>query len=123
MSKEEVLNFIKSLQGAYCDTPWEGDFYSTVLKHADGKWFGVVLKASPKYLKTYGVPEDNNEVLNLKCPPDLQAFLCFNFNGKILPAYHMNKKHWISVVLHSGVPQEEIEKLITLSYDLTKGKK
>ena len=38
----------------------------------------------------------------------------------ILPAYHMNKEHWITIVLDSPFPEEEIYNLINLSYDLTK---
>jgi len=39
---------------------------------------------------------------------------------EILPAYHMNKKHWITIALDSPFPKEEIYDLISLSYDLTK---
>lgn len=119
MTKNDILDFIKELPSAYADTPWEGDFYSTVLKHGGGKWFGVILKASPNYLKGYGLPAQNNEVLNLKCPPDLREFLCEKHKGEILPAYHMNKTHWISVLLSSSVPDEDIKQLIRLSYDIT----
>ena len=35
------------------------------------------------------------------------------------PAYHMNKDKWISVLLDGAVPQEEIFRLIDLSYQLT----
>ena len=120
MTKNGILEFIKELDGAYADTPWEGDFYSTVLKHAGGKWFGVILKASHNYLKSYGLPLEMCEVLNLKCPPDLREFLCEKYTLKILPAYHMNKTHWISVLLSSDVPDEDIKELIRLSYDMTK---
>jgi len=119
MTKNEILEFIKELPAAYSDTPWEGDFYSTVLKHGGGKWFGVLLKASPNYLKSYGVPLEKDEVLNLKCPPDLREFLCEKYRGEVLPAYHMNKTHWISIVLLSKVPEEDIKQLIKLSYDIT----
>lgn len=120
MTKNGILKFIGDLPSTRADTPWEGDFYSTVLKHSGGKWFGVILKASPNYLKSYGVPLENNEVLNLKCPPDLSEFLREKYRGKILPAYHMNKTHWISVVLSSDVPDEDIFELIRLSYGITK---
>ena len=120
MTKNDILKFIEELPSTYADTPWEGDFYSTVLKHGGGKWFGVILKASPNYLKGYGLPVEKNEVLNLKCPPDLREFLCEKFKGGVLPAYHMNKTHWISVVLSAGVPDEDVKQLIRISYDLTK---
>ena len=123
MTKNEILEFIKELPSAAAVTPWEGDFYSTVLKHGDGKWFGVVLKASPNFLERYGVPLEKCVVLNLKCPSDLREFLCEKHKGVILPAYHMNKTHWISIVLSSGVPDEDVKLLMRLSYDITDGTK
>ena len=36
-----------------------------------------------------------------------------------LPAYHMNRENWVSVLLDGTVPEEEIKRLIELSYELT----
>lgn len=120
-TREEILKYIKELDGAYFDKPFEGDFDTTILRKRGGKWFGAMIKAPESYFLRYGasVPRDR-DVLCLKCPPDLQPFLCENFKGDVMPAYHFNKIHWISVVLSSGVPTEEIKKLLRLSYDITK---
>ena len=40
----------------------------------------------------------------------------------ILPAYQMNKEHWISVLLDGTVEKEKICDLIDISYDLTRSK-
>ena len=119
ISKEDVLNYIKTLDGAYFDMPF--DFETYILRKSGGKWFGIIIPAPESYFNRYGapVPQDKN-VLCLKCPPDLQMFLRSQYEGRIMPAYHMNKTHWISVVLSSDVPREEVEKLISLSYDITK---
>ncbi|MDO6593627.1 MmcQ/YjbR family DNA-binding protein [Neptuniibacter sp. 1_MG-2023] len=55
--------------------------------------------------------------LNLKCDPD-EAFMLRDIFPEILPAYHMSKKHWISVVLKPTMPEKEIERLIDRSYAL-----
>lgn len=65
---------------------------------------------------------DGNEevdILNLKCPPELSGTLR---NGRnILPAYHMDKEHWITLILKRIDPNaEEIYNLIEQSYNLTK---
>ena len=57
------------------------------------------------------------DVLNVKCDPLLTGAL--RREPGILPAYHMNKDKWISVLLDGAVPQEEIFRLIDLSYQLT----
>ncbi len=36
-----------------------------------------------------------------------------------LPAYHMNKEHWITILLDGSVEREKIKQLIDLSYELT----
>lgn len=57
------------------------------------------------------------EIINLKCDPGLVGSL----RGKpgFHPAYHMNKEKWITVRLDGSVPEEEIKKLVDLSYQLT----
>ena len=43
MTKNEILEFIKELPSAAAVTPWEGDFYSTVLKHGLCHWVKIQL--------------------------------------------------------------------------------
>ena len=57
------------------------------------------------------------DVINVKCSTDDIGFLR-DIPG-ILPAYHMNKSNWISVVLDGTVPQKNIKQLIKASFDLT----
>ena len=40
-----------------------------------------------------------------------------------LPAYHLNKEHWNSVILDGSIPEKEIGRMIEESYDLVRGKK
>ena len=62
--------------------------------------------------------EGSAEILDLKCDTVLNSLL--RGQQGILPAYHMNKEHWITIVLDSSFPKEEIYNLINSSYDLTK---
>ena len=55
--------------------------------------------------------------LNLKCEPD-EAIMLRDVFAEVLPAYHMSKTHWISVVLVDSMPDKEIERLIDRSYSL-----
>src|SRR3954453_6879285 len=54
---------------------------------------------------------------NLKCDPDLALELRDRFE-QVRPGYHMNKKHWNTVELDSGVPDAELRKMIDHSYEL-----
>lgn len=121
IAREEILEYSDSLDNAYYDFPFEGDFHTAVLRHGQSKkWFGVLLRAPESYFKRYNVktPEDR-EVLCLKCPPDLQDFLKIRYEGRVLPAYHMNKTHWISVILDSDIEREDVFKLILTSFEIT----
>ncbi len=55
--------------------------------------------------------------INLKCDPDLSMHLREVYKA-IQPGYHMNKKHWNTVILDSSIPHGEIFTMIDESYDL-----
>jgi predicted DNA-binding protein (MmcQ/YjbR family) len=54
---------------------------------------------------------------NLKCDPDLALELRDRYE-QVRPGYHMNKKHWNTIDIESGIPDAEIRKMIDHSYDL-----
>jgi predicted DNA-binding protein (MmcQ/YjbR family) len=54
---------------------------------------------------------------NLKCDPDLALELRDRYE-QVEPGYHMNKKHWNTVVLDGVIPDQEIRKMIDHSYEL-----
>jgi predicted DNA-binding protein (MmcQ/YjbR family) len=55
--------------------------------------------------------------VNLKCDPDLALELRDRYE-QVRPGYHMNKKHWNTVVLDGVIAEREIKKMIDHSYDL-----
>jgi predicted DNA-binding protein (MmcQ/YjbR family) len=54
---------------------------------------------------------------NLKCDPDLALELRDRYE-QVRPGYHMNKKHWNTVEIDSGIPDAELRKMIDHSYEL-----
>ena len=58
--------------------------------------------------------------INLKCAPQWIEFWRKAYSG-VRPGYHLNKKHWNTVVLDGSVPDEDIKRMIGESYDLTRG--
>ena len=55
--------------------------------------------------------------VNLKCDPDLALELRDRYE-KVRPGYHMNKKHWNTVEIDGGIPDEETRKMIDRLYEL-----
>lgn len=120
ITKKQILDYCSETPGAVYDKPFSDDFDTTVLRHKDTKkWYGILLKAPGSKVGVEGCGEV--DVLNLKCDPTLSFGLKAEYRG-IVPAYHMNKYHWISVVLDSDVPFSVLKELIDLSFLLTKSK-
>jgi predicted DNA-binding protein (MmcQ/YjbR family) len=64
---------------------------------------------------------DGNLSINLKCDPGLAIELRERYSS-VTPGYHMNKKHWNTVILDGTVPDKEVFSWIDNSYDLIAGK-
>ena len=119
MTRQELFTWIRQQYGTEPEYPWHD--WNAVLRHNDNnKWYGVVLEVSADKL---GLSEAGIiDVLNVKCDPQWRDFWRSTF-ASVVPAYHMNKTHWNSIILDGTVPKEDIKRMIGESYDLTKGKK
>ena len=108
-----IINYIYK---TYHDKPnfeWD-DNTSAVFKNNKGKWYALIMNISFNKLKE----ESNNnvDIINIKLEPDEITSL-IKEDGYYL-AYHMNKTHWITIVLNDTIKDEIIEKLISKSYKL-----
>jgi len=66
------------------------------------------------------VPHGEPPRVSLKCDPDW-AELLRNAYAAVQPGYHLNKKHWNTIVLDGSVPDDELEELIEHSYAIVVG--
>ena len=57
--------------------------------------------------------------VNVKCDPQWRDFWRTAYDS-VVPAYHLNKAHWNSIILDGTIPEKEIRRMIGESYDLTK---
>ena len=57
------------------------------------------------------------DIINVKCPPEIIGNL--RLNEGYFKAYHMNKEHWVTIILDGTVSMKEIKNLIDISYELT----
>ncbi len=55
---------------------------------------------------------------NLKCDPEKAIELREEYDGLIIPGYHMNKKHWNTVEIEGNLPRDLITELMDHSYEL-----
>jgi predicted DNA-binding protein (MmcQ/YjbR family) len=79
----------------------------------------LVFKAKDKIFALVNL--DGDLSLNLKCDPALALELRERYSS-VTAGYHMNKKHWNTVMLNGSVPDKEIFTWIDHSFDLVTGK-
>ncbi len=69
------------------------------------------------------IAEGSNPVrISLKCDPQLSLLLRDKYES-VMPGYHLNKKHWNTIILSGQLPWEEIQGFIRRSYNLVVGEK
>ena len=77
----------------------------------------AVMKIAGKMFATYASQQDGTVHMNLKCDP-AEALALRDVFDAVIPGYHMNKKHWNTVVLDGSIPDGEVERMIDRSYGL-----
>ena len=93
--------------------------YGVFRNSRNKKWFAIIMDLEYKKLKIE--KEGKANVLVLKCRQELIPAL-LERKG-FLPAYHMNKKYWISILLDGTAPEEEIKKAVDMSYEIVEKKR
>lgn len=117
MTRQEFETYILKTYGVEADYPWQ-DKSNAVFRHNTGKkWFALVMDIPVSRLGKRS--DEIADVVNLKCAPLLIS--SFLKDKGIYPAYHMNKAHWISVLLKE-VDSDELKALLDMSYTLTMAK-
>lgn len=76
----------------------------------------LVYKVGGK-LFAIATPDDFPSRVNLKCEPERAVELRDQYDG-ITPGYHMNKRHWNTLVLDGSLPTKLVKELIVHSYEL-----
>lgn len=117
MNKQEVFSYVEQAYATLPEFPWQDD--NAVLRRADNhKWYALIMTIPGEKL---GLSADMVDILNVKCDPVLVASLRTQEGYR--PAYHMNKERWLTILLDCSVPDESIQQLIDLSYELTAPKR
>lgn len=80
------------------------------------KWFALIMNVK-RGVVDKSASEDMVDIINLKIDPK-EGERLFQMPG-IYPAYHMNHRAWISVVLDETVSDEKVMALIKTSFALT----
>ncbi len=114
-TRKALLAFAKEAWDITPDCPFADDLDTSVLRcPRNRKWFALFMTIGREKLGLMG--GGRIEVMNLKCSADTLATL-LGSDG-FHPAYHMNKSHWMTVLLDGTVPADMLEELLMESYSL-----
>lgn len=119
MTRQELFTYCQSTYGTLPDYPFEEDFETAVLRHTKTrKWYAIVMRVSRS---KFGIASNEViDVVNLKLPTEM--FGSFEASEGVYPAYHMNKLHWVSVLLEDA-PDDVVQFLLNVSFEATQGTK
>lgn len=102
MDHKTIEEYLLSMPNAQLDYPFGAD---VAVYRVNDKMFALV--------------SENKQPVNLslKCDPILAETLRDKYET-VLPGYHLNKKHWNTIILSGQLPIEEVQALILHSYQL-----
>lgn len=104
--REEIIQFCLTLEGVYEDYPFHDPGWCVIRHRENKKIFACIFN------------REDHVWVNVKCDPEWRDFWRSTF-ASVQPAYHLNKKHWNSIILDGSVPDRDIKRMVMESYDLT----
>lgn len=116
ISRDDVFQYAKEHFGTEPEYLWKNFPNYIVLRHKENsKWYAILMDVSKNKIGMKG--NEEIDILDVKCEPIMIGSLLENKG--YLPAYHMNKEHWVTILLDGSVTKDEIFNLLDLSYELT----
>ena len=118
--RETVFAYIKKKYKISPEYPWAKYDSNAVFRHSDNqKWFALVMSVRKDKLGLSG--HGFVDVIDLKIDDMMFRDMLVHEEG-FLPAYHMNKEHWITVLLDGTVKEDKLFELIDVSFLATASK-
>ena len=110
--REKVLKWAQDTYGTLPESLWAKTPEDVVLRHeSNKKWYAILMKVRRSE------SDDIVDIINVKCDT-LQIDLLSQQQG-FYHGYHMNKNHWLTILLDGTVPLEAVCGLIEQSFEMT----
>ena len=107
-TREEAVRYALTFPEVYRDEHFHDPNWTVIRKKKSRKVFLWIFE------------REGHIWLNVKTDPEWRDFWREVYPS-VIPAYHLNKKHWNSIILDGSVPEEKIRQMIGESYDLVEG--
>ena len=120
LQRERLTRYMQDTYATEAEYLWADTPDCAVFRHPSSKkWYAIIMTVRSDRLGLSG--EELVDVMNVKCGAIMTGSL-LSQKG-FLPAYHMNKPRWVSLLLDGPLPDEGIIGLLLISYDLAKGRR
>lgn len=108
-SRKDVIEYCCTFEGVFEDYPFRDSNWTCMRIRRNNKIFAWIFE------------REGNIWVNVKCDPQWREFWRSAYSA-VVPAYHMNKSHWNSIILDGTIPEKEIKRMLAESFDLCGGK-
>lgn len=118
MNPAALIAYVREAYGIPPEYLWADYPEAFVFRHPENrKWFGIVMEAERGKLGLTGAGK--TFLLDVKTGPILGG----SYLGQpgIIRAWHMNKAHWLGVLLDGSATEQTLRELLDLSFSLTQG--
>lgn len=105
IERTDIVDHLMGLPRVVLDYPFGEDVAVYKVGDEKGKMFALIQEGTKPVR------------LSLKCDPTLAELLREKYET-VLPGYHLNKKHWNTIICSGQVPDDELRDLIRHSYEL-----
>ena len=109
---EEIFEYVQKQYGTVPEYLWSKSPDSVVLRHKNGKWYAVFMTVEKSKLGLEG--NDLVAIMDVKCDPEMTSMIIQTYG--FLPGYHMNKQHWITILLDGSVSEAKTLDFMDMSY-------
>lgn len=108
-TRKDVIDYCLKLGNRYEDYPFRDKNWTLMRHKKNKKVFAWIFE------------KEEHIWINVKCEHGMLE-LWRQVYKSVVPAFHLNKDHWNSIILDGTIPDEEVYKMINESYHLTKTK-
>lgn len=112
--RANILDYVNLQYGTVPEYPWFDLPEHAVLRHSNGKWYGIIMNITRVKLGLNS--NEKIDILVCKCDPMMRELL-LSEKG-FYPAYHMNKVHWITILLDGSVKTDLAYHVLDLSHQI-----
>ena len=114
--RDKVLKWALDTYGSPPESLWAKTPDDVVLRHqSNKKWYAILMKVRRSVLGLDG--DEIIDIINVKCDTLEIDFL--SQQQGFFKGYHMNKNHWLTILLDGSVELETVCGLIEQSFDMT----